>query len=265
MRYLPTLLLLFLAKGLFAINPQREYTLRPEQFNLAYREVRVPSGDAELNVWVMRAAAGEARRETVLIAGGDGGNMGYTLAYASQLIALGYDVVTFDYRGFGGSSDFAHDPRAYYHAEYVDDFVAALRFARSEWGDRDTSVLAFSMGTLVAGAGYCRQPFTALVAEGLIVDPARNVARLRELRNRELTLPAGNKDHAACVAALDLPVLVFSALRDPVTTHADADAYAAAAAAGRTLVPYDGEHLRGVATLGFADYFHRVSEFLMRH
>lgn len=190
-----TLSLLLLYFGLQAIDPVREYQLRPEDFKLAYKEVKIDTPDGyRLHTWVMQPESDQRKECTFVIAGSDAGNMGFTLAYAFQLVRRGFTVVTFDYRGFGHSSDFAYNPNYYYHSEYITDFVAVMDWIKEEGLSAKTGVLAFSMGTLIASAGYEPSPYDFLVGEAFIRSPRKNVRRSKRIKGKQLNLPETARD-----------------------------------------------------------------------
>ena len=108
-----------------AINPQKEYTYTPKDFGIEYVEDSVVTSDGyRINIWNLPGTGENGR--SVLIACADAGNMGQWLGIGATLCFLGYDVWMFDYRGFGGSQDFATDQDMLYHSEYLRDFGAVL-------------------------------------------------------------------------------------------------------------------------------------------
>lgn len=254
-------ILCLLCQWVCAIDPLREYTMTPGDLGISYREVRVRAEEADLNVWVMEAPPATSKQVTVVIAGSDAGNMGFSLPYAKQLLNAGYDVITFDYRGFGASTDFEHQPDYLYHREYIEDFVAVLQFSKGHFTSNRTAVLAFSMGTLIASAGYQHAAYDALIAEAFVFSPQRNVRRIHELSGKKLVLPKGYAEDANAVQSIDIPMLLFSARADKVTTGQDAK-IVVEMRANRHLVSYEGEHLRGAASLGFPIYFGRIAAFI---
>lgn len=250
-----------LVRGLFGINPAREYTMTPDRFGLTFETRKVTVDGLALNVWVMSPAAETRKGVSVVIAGSDAGNMGYALPYANQLVRAGYDVVTFDYRGFGASDDFTHNPNYLYHREYISDFTAVVDFTKACFPQQKSVVLAFSMGTLIASSGYQRAPYDGLIAEGMIYSPSRNVQRTNLRGAKQLVLPKHYLLDTGQLRRIDIPMLVFSALDDASTPYEDAVA-TVGMKTNRLLVSFDGGHLRGAATLGFSEYFGRIEAFI---
>lgn len=242
-----------------AIDPLREYKLTPEDFKLAYREVKIDTPDGyRLHTWVIQPEADKHKDCTFVIAGSDAGNMGFSLAYAFHLVRLGFTVVTFDYRGFGHSSDFEYNPNNYYHSEYVTDFVAVMDWVKAEGLTAKTGVLAFSMGTLIASAGYERSPYDFLVGEAFIRSPQKNVRRIKQIKNKQLILPTTAKADGRALRRVTIPILLFASTIDEITTLKDSR-HIAESHPNRRVITYEGEHLKGVMALGWERYIKEVA------
>lgn len=115
----------------FGIKPDTNYVVTPDLFGLIYKEFQVKTADNyEINVWfypsqysisndsikynnsnkiVRKYEVIEYQRPTVIICNGDAGSMSYLIHYAQFLSTNGYNVVTFDWRGFGKSQGFTFD------------------------------------------------------------------------------------------------------------------------------------------------------------
>ncbi|HIZ85202.1 MAG TPA: hypothetical protein IAC04_01785, partial [Candidatus Coprenecus stercoravium] len=142
-RLLASALILFVSlTAARAINPQKKYTYTPKDFGIEYVEDSVVTSDGyRINIWNLPGTGENGR--PVLIACADAGNMGQWLGIGATLCFLGYDVWMFDWRGFGGSQDFATDRDMLYHSEYLRDFGAVLEHV-AVIRDRPVDVLAFS-------------------------------------------------------------------------------------------------------------------------
>lgn len=83
--------------------PTRAIEQTPAQAGLAYRELAFEAEDGErLHGW--RLDRRSAPIGHVLLCHGNGGNIGDRVLFAALLTAAGFDVVLFDYRGYGRSS-----------------------------------------------------------------------------------------------------------------------------------------------------------------
>lgn len=113
----------FGCSGMF-FYPQREHVSTPATFELQYHDVEIVTEDSvRLHAWYI-PAEGE-KRGTVLHFHGNAENMSTHIFSVYWLPRAGYDVITFDYRGFGISEGKARFP------EIVEDGKAAILFAQS--------------------------------------------------------------------------------------------------------------------------------------
>jgi len=87
--------------GMF-LHPDTDDFGTPDTRGFDYEEVRFPSGDHKLHGFLIRGA-GPVRRGTVLHCHGNAGNVTAHFPLVGFLARAGYDVLTFDYAGFGRS------------------------------------------------------------------------------------------------------------------------------------------------------------------
>ena len=246
----------------YTINPLKEYKIRPERFKLEYQELKVLTADQyELNTWIMEPIGEQHKNVTIVIVGSDAGNMGFSLPYAYYLLNAGYRVVTFDYRGFGDSTDFEFNPNNVYHSEYVTDFIAVMTWSREEFGTDKIGVLGFSMGTLISAVGHHDSKYDFYIGEGFLRSPVINRKRVLELKNIELSLPITVSEDVRKIEDLDIPLLLFSGTKDQITTIDDSREYCNTRETSR-MVEFDGEHLRGAATMGMETYVKEIDIFI---
>ena len=123
---LPAILgiLLFLPEA-HAIIPDRNYIRLPQDAGLIYKKLDVTTEDGlRIETWFYPAqdfpeensgqqdmlpyrTIDEEKRPALVICNGDAGNMSYQQIYLAMIYAAcGFNVVTFDWRGFGASSEF---------------------------------------------------------------------------------------------------------------------------------------------------------------
>lgn len=83
--------------------PSRAIEQTPAQAGLSYHELALDTQDGErLHGWRLDARCAPIGH--VLLCHGNGGNVGDRVPFAALLTAAGFDVVVFDYRGYGRSS-----------------------------------------------------------------------------------------------------------------------------------------------------------------
>ena len=125
--------------------PKRKLLSSPEDFKLAYHDVWIKTEDEErLHGWYL-PAKGEPKA-SVLHLHGNAENISTHIFNVYWLPKHGYDVLTFDYRGFGQSSGTASLP------EVVMDAQAALAYLRglNSNNPQCTIVIGQSIGGAIA-------------------------------------------------------------------------------------------------------------------
>jgi uncharacterized protein len=83
--------------------PSRTIEQTPAQAHLAYRDVELETEDGQrLHGWWIKRRAGAMGH--ILLCHGNAGNVGDRILHAAVLTAAGFNVLLFDYRGYGHSS-----------------------------------------------------------------------------------------------------------------------------------------------------------------
>ncbi len=121
-----TLFLTFcIATSAFALNPSRTYETLPDKLGMKYttEKVKTNDGEAELNAWYF--PANTKTTQLVLMVHCGEGNMADYLNRV-QLFQNTANVVIFDYRGFGESSDFEIDNNMYIYPHFQDDLESMI-------------------------------------------------------------------------------------------------------------------------------------------
>lgn len=267
------LILLASITAAHAINPQKEYTYTPKDFGIEYVEDSVVTSDGyRINIWNLPGTGGNGR--SVLIACADAGNMGQWLGIGATLCFLGYDVWMFDWRGFGGSQDFATDRDMLYHSEYLRDFGAVLEHV-AVLRDRPVDVLAFSMGTIMVGEHLRQYPgrkslIRSCVMDGFISDPAESVRILNEGNDngggsdgKSVHLPAAPLlSPGFRPQDISVPMLLIHATEDTVSPRRLLEPLTASPLV--TLREFDCKHLQAAFT-HTEEYFTALDTFLKAH
>ena len=132
-----------------AIIPDTVYIRKPESMGLIYKNLEVITNDGyKIETWLFPAQSplsegelrdlngnrrtyetqDETKRPTIIVCNGDAGNMSYFQLYlAKSWTSRGFNVVTFDWRGFGKSSPFAMDRNYLCYTEMLEDYRAVVR------------------------------------------------------------------------------------------------------------------------------------------
>lgn len=132
-----------------AIIPDTVYIRKPESMGLIYKNLEVITNDGyKIETWFFPAQSplsegelrdlngnrrtyetqNETKRPTIIVCNGDAGNMSYFQLYlAKSWTSRWFNVVTFDWRGFGKSSPFAMDRNYLCYTEMLEDYRAVVR------------------------------------------------------------------------------------------------------------------------------------------
>lgn len=150
-----------LAKGMSGKNggnqlfyfPTRDEPATPEMWGLKFETINFKSADGTaLHGWFIPAKnkPAKAAKGTVIFSHGNAGSVGHHLGFCVWLAEASYNVIMYDYRGFGKSGG-SVDRRG-----MIDDVKAAFAYAKKR-GDIDSNKLV-SYGHSLGGA----QSVTAL-------------------------------------------------------------------------------------------------------
>lgn len=246
-------------------KPEPEYWTRPDSLGLTYVEKRLITPDkAQLLSWLLPTSSPKPLKKTLIIAYAATGNMANCVYYANEFLKAGFDVVLFDYRGFGHSSTFAIDPKRFYYNEFVTDFQTAIKAAKTQFPTNQVGVLSFSLSTLLATLAYQQEPFDFMIGEGYVSDPIAITSYWKRVANREFTLPSGVEAYPNATRKMKCPLLLLAGTKDEITPLSTSQAVVAQRP-NRILLTYKGDHLQGTTVWKereFADgYVRRIKEF----
>ena len=157
-----------------AIIPDTVYIRKPESMGLIYKNLEVITNDGyKIETWFFPAQSplsegelrdlngnrrtyetqDETKRPTIIVCNGDAGNMSYFQLYlAKSWTSRGFNVVTFDWRGFGKSSPFAMDRNYLCYTEMLEDYRAVVRTTseQEEVLDGAIAVVGWSTGAYLS-------------------------------------------------------------------------------------------------------------------
>lgn len=226
-------------------HPNRITYTRPAQFGLQVDEFYFDSDGARLHAWWLPARTARPLG-SVLHLHGNAANISNHLPLAAWLPPAGFNVLMFDYRGFGLSEG---KPSL---AGVVDDSAAALQALRTRPGVDPGKLVVF--GQSLGGATALR--LLARDADGVrlaIIDSAfysyRSIARDAALGSVVLApllpvalpmLPGRDDDPVTALADIRLPLLFVHGTRDSVMRQAHSERLYAAAREPKELLLADG-------------------------
>jgi pimeloyl-ACP methyl ester carboxylesterase len=236
LRYLVLCCLLLSTASAWAIKPVAKWWAKPDTLGLKYQNLTLTTPDhVQLAAWLVAPVAGApAQHTTMVLAGSDSGNMSSFIYQARALAAAGYQVLLFDYRGFGHSQAFAIDQNRLYYEEFVTDLSTALAEARRRAPRQRVGIISFSMGTLIGAKVAAAHRCDFLITDSYVANPQGVVAYYQRVRpERPTSLPPEAATYAQIAPQVNCPWLLIVGDADPVTTLADSAATARAARRGQ--------------------------------
>jgi len=191
MRYISLFVLLLAAFQIYGLNPERKYNVNPSDFGMKYEEIKIKSDDGiMLNAWYFPASKTSYK---IMILSDDGnGNMADLIEHVSVFLSLGYNVLTYDYRGYGASSDFEIKPKFYIYAQFEKDLNAVVDYIKKE----RTSIPKIHLFGVGIGAGLSIAVASNRNLGTVIADSPYSTfelakTRIKEARNEEVLVPLG--------------------------------------------------------------------------
>lgn len=217
------------------------------------------SDGVRLHGWLVRAAK-EPSDATVVYFHGNGGNLSYLGWLAAQLSRRGFDVLLFDYRGYGRSGGAPSDETALFR-----DADAAYDFVNVELGVRPERIVLYgqSLGTTAATDVASRKRSGALILESGLSSASDMAAHIFPFAPRWTHGLARNRlDSARKLANVECPVLVAHGGRDEAIPAAQARALYAAAREPKRLIIVPGAGHNDLVATGGTTYLDSLTEFI---
>ncbi|MEI7596205.1 MAG: alpha/beta hydrolase [Bacteroidota bacterium] len=179
----------------FSLNPSREYAVTPGDFGLNFEVVTIPTED-NLNLYGWFFSATREGSSKVVIISDDGeGNMADLLDVVSSFLSLGYNVLTYDYRGFGKSDDAnpAIKNNFYIYAQFEKDLNGSINYVKKYYSKLRTMQLygrGIGAGLSIA-VGVNRPEVSKVVADSPYSTLEGMKNRLKEKESVDVLLPLG--------------------------------------------------------------------------
>jgi pimeloyl-ACP methyl ester carboxylesterase len=211
-------------------QPAREIVDTPD---VRFADVTVPTEDGErLHAWWIPASAPAIAH--VLFCHGNGGNIGDLIPHVALLSAAGFDVLAFDYRGYGRSSG-----RSSEHGTYRDARAAREALLRQDGVDPARIVyFGESLGGAVALGLALERPPAGLILQSTFTS-VRDIARLHyPLIPRALVPDAYPSLRRIC--ELQAPLLVLHGDDDRLVPLMDGEALFEAAPGPKRIEVFAG-------------------------
>jgi fermentation-respiration switch protein FrsA (DUF1100 family) len=225
------LLSLFMTPFMGACNGLFYYPLQqdlydPKTFNFHYSNERIPSEDGiTLAAWWFKSIAKDSYKKLIIHFHGNAENMTSHFLFTAWLTQEGFDVLTFDYRGYGRSTQLPPTREG-----LVEDGCAVFRWVQQHPSlkNYEVHVIGQSIGGAVAIASLAHCPNQV---QGLVIDSSfssyRKIAR-QKLGGVFLTWPLQYPlsflvtDDWSPIDSIDklrMKMLFFHNVNDPVVPY----------------------------------------------
>ena len=226
----------------------------PVDVGLAYRDLVIETEDGErLHGWWMPASSPSLGH--VLLFHGNAGNVCDRLQHAELLVAAGFDVLLFDYRGYGRSSGTPSERGTYRDARAA---LAALVDEPGVDGSRVVYV-GESLGGAVALALALEHPPTGLVLQSAFTS-VRAMARVHYPFIPTALVPDAYPS-LRLMRGLEAPLLVLHGDRDEIVPVSHARALFDAAPEPKRLRVFPDVGHNDLIPLAGPAYAHEISSW----
>jgi len=210
---------LFVTIHAIALNPSKEYRVTPHDTRMAFEEIKISTRDgAVLNAWYFPSKMSEQ----LMVISHDGvGNMGEYLERVKILINYGFSVITYDYRGYGQSSDFGINKLQYVYKEFFTDFEAVVEYCSTRF---QGEIIAYGWGIgggISITRGFDRMGITGIICDDPFIDFTMLKAKFKEIQ-AVMKLPDGivHADYNSIDAVRKKPA---TSLRGVLYLHGDSN------------------------------------------
>jgi fermentation-respiration switch protein FrsA (DUF1100 family) len=249
-----------------ALRPETDYVDTPAKHGLTADAVTFATKDGlTLSGWFFPAK--DSARGTVIVSETDAGNMSYLIPTAGFYVDTGFNVLLYDYRGFGASQEFDTAPDALIYPEYLFDLNAAVDFVKPRV-QGPIVLLGLSIGSTVSIAVAAqRQDIAAVIVDGVYSTTHAVAKAIKDEHGDDSLIPSTYPETAEPVRAVthftDTALLILAGSADKITTPAMAfDVYSSCSAAMKSLWIAPGAvHLRIPEVVGDL-YFLHIRGFL---
>ena len=172
-----------------ALNPSGTYAVIPSDYGLNYKEVSIAATDGiKLNSWIFLPST--PSKKFVVISDDGNGNMADNLEVVGQFLSLGYNVLTYDYRGYGKSDSFHINQNFFIYSQFAKDLQGVIDYLRKNYSPGYCDLYGIGIGAgLSIGLGCTNAQVRRIIADGTYSSLEQAKKELKEHRNQEVLLP----------------------------------------------------------------------------
>jgi fermentation-respiration switch protein FrsA (DUF1100 family) len=217
-------------------HPSAEIAATPAQFQLRFQEVQFIAADGTaLTGWWIPA---NRPRGTVVYCHGNAGNIGSNAHVAPEFFKRGFNLLLWDYRGYGRSAGRPSEKGFY------DDARTAFDAAEAMSGKLPILIYGNSLGGAVAIQLAKDRPAAALIVQGSFASAADMARRWYPNLPLDRLLTVSYDSAAKAATLAGLPKLFGHSPHDEVIPFQSGRILHASAAPPKTFVLLDGDHNR---------------------
>jgi fermentation-respiration switch protein FrsA (DUF1100 family) len=236
----------------FIYYPDPEWIVTPGSLGLEAEEIYLsPEPDVKLHAWFFPRTNAQA---TLLFCHGNAGNVSHRLDNVSRLLQAGFQVLLFDYRGYGHSTGRPSEEGLYRDA--VSAWTHLVE--RADTASAPRIIFGRSLGGAVA-----IELATRVQADGLIVEST--FTSIRTLARLFLSLPMPELpvkyDSLSKIDRLTMPLLAIHGQEDELIPFADGRVLFDAAPEPKVWYPIPGAGHNDTYFIGGEAYFRRLAAF----
>jgi fermentation-respiration switch protein FrsA (DUF1100 family) len=213
----------------------------------------VTSDGVAVHGWRLRCAG--VARGAIVLCHGNAGNIAMRIPLSMAFLEMGYDVVLFDYRGYGGSDGEPSEEGTYRDAEAAWDWAHAAGF-----DGKHIVACGESLGGAVAIELATRREVGALIVEDTFSSLADMGAKIYPWLPVRLVLRI-KYDSIAKIGKVKVPVLVIHSRADDLVPFEQGERLFQAAAGPKQFLETGGAHSAGGFT-NKAEWRAKVHAFL---
>ncbi len=215
-------------------HPSTVLTSTPAHFQLRYQDVTFTSADGTtLFGWWIPA---NRPKGTIVYCHGNAGNIGSDLPLAPEFFKRGYNLLLWDYRGYGKSEGSPSEKGLYADARAAFDAAAALS------KDIPVIVYGYSLGASVAAKLAIQRPADALILDAGFASAADMARRWYPSFPVDRLLSVSFDTSAAVARLENIPKLIGHSPQDEIVPFQSGRLLHAAAAPPKTFVLLSGGH-----------------------
>lgn len=221
------LVVTFTSATIFALNPSRKYAVMPEKYGMKYKEEKLKTSDgAEINTWFFENP--KKTTNSIIISDDGNGNMADNIEIINSFLSAGYNVMAYDYRGYGSSSDFTIEQDVYIYPQFITDLNTVADHLRRLKSITKYDFYGIGIGAgLSLGVGANRLETRRIIADGPWLGLEEMKKKMKDKKGKEVIVPFGFDKNYEPMYAFEKPkakgitIMIIASPKDELMTDKD--------------------------------------------